>query len=131
MARGEVGSPAVAQRLDEMFLTITELPVDTLLEQEFLASEAARFNDLVSARSVRLDFVDQGVPGVLWLALIVGAIVTIGFATIFGLRSTRLAHRDHRQPCHDDRRACCSSRSPSATSTRARWLFSPIRLSGC
>ena len=90
MARGDSSSPAVTQRLDEMFLTITDLPVDTLLEQEFLASEAARFNDLVSARSTRLDFVDQGVPGVLWLALIVGAIVTIGFATIFGLRSTRL-----------------------------------------
>jgi hypothetical protein len=90
MARGDSSSPAVTQRLDEMFLTITDLPVDTLLEQGFLASEAARFNDLVSARSVRLDYVDQTVPGVLWLALIVGAIVTIGFATIFGLRSTRL-----------------------------------------
>ena len=31
----------------------------------------------------RLDYVEQGVPTVLWIALIVGAIVTIGFATLF------------------------------------------------
>jgi hypothetical protein len=30
------------------------------------------------------------VPAVLWIALIVGAAVTIGFAMIFGMRSTLL-----------------------------------------
>jgi hypothetical protein len=52
--------------------------------------EADRFNDLVTARSARLDFVDQGVPAVLWVALVVGAAVTIGFTMIFGLRSELL-----------------------------------------
>jgi hypothetical protein len=59
-------------------------------QQAYLGVEADRFNDLVTARSHRLDFVEQGVPGVLWTALIIGALVTIGFAMIFGLRSTLL-----------------------------------------
>jgi hypothetical protein len=59
-------------------------------QQEFVGAEAVRFNDLVSARSERLDYVDQGVASVLWFALLVGAIVIIGFATIFGLRSAAL-----------------------------------------
>jgi len=53
-------------------------------QQAYLGVEADRFNDLVTARSHRLDFVEQGVPGVLWTALIIGALVTIGFAMIFG-----------------------------------------------
>ena len=32
----------------------------------------------------------QGLPGVLWIALVFGGVVTIGFAMIFGLRSTAL-----------------------------------------
>ena len=56
-----------------------------------MGAESERFNDLVTARSSRLDFVEQqGLPGVLWTALIVGAIVTIGFAMIFALSSPLL-----------------------------------------
>jgi Protein of unknown function (DUF4239) len=90
MAEGQAGHPAVAQVLDEMALHLAALPATTPTQQEFVGAEAARFNDLVSSRSQRLDYVDQGVSGMLWLALIVGAVVTIGFATIFGLRSAAL-----------------------------------------
>ena len=90
MAEGHAGHPAVAQALDEMALHLAALPAATPTQQEFVGAEAGRFNDLVGARSERLDYVDQGVSGVLWLALVVGAVVTIGFATIFGLRSAAL-----------------------------------------
>jgi hypothetical protein len=87
MGDGHAGHPAVAQALDEMALHLAALPAATPTQQEFVGAEAGRFNDLVGARSERLDYVDQGVSSVLWLALVVGAVVTIGFATIFGLRS--------------------------------------------
>jgi Protein of unknown function (DUF4239) len=90
MKHGVSGDPAVAQILDEMSEHLTQLPATTPSQQEYIGAEAARFNDLVSARSKRLDFVEQGVPGVLWTALVVGAVVTIGFATLFGLRSVGL-----------------------------------------
>jgi hypothetical protein len=90
MAHGQAGSPAVARILDEMSEHLTQLPATTPVQQEYVGAEAARFNDLVSARSRRLDYVESGVPTVLWVALVVGALVTVGFATIFGLRSVGL-----------------------------------------
>ena len=90
MERGHSDDPGVARILDEMSGHLTQLPVTTPAQQEYVGAEAARFNDLVSARSRRLDYVDSGVPTVLWIALAVGAVVTIGFATIFGLRSVGL-----------------------------------------
>jgi Protein of unknown function (DUF4239) len=90
MAQGETSDPAVVQTLDEMSLHLTQLPTATPSQQEFVGGEIARFNDLVAARSERLDYVEKGVPDVLWIALVVGAAVTIGFATLFGLRSTGL-----------------------------------------
>jgi hypothetical protein len=90
MARGEPGSPEVAHIFDETSQLLANLPTDTPGQQQYQGVEADRFNDLVAARSERLDFVEQGVPAVLWIALVVGAVVTIGFAMIFGMRSTVL-----------------------------------------
>ena len=90
MARGEPGSPETARVLDETSEYLATLVTTTPDELQYKGIEADRFNDLVTARSARLDFVDQGVPAVLWVALVVGAAVTIGFTMIFGLRSALL-----------------------------------------
>ena len=90
MADGHAGDPAVARVLDEMTVHLASLPATTPTQQAFVAAEVERLNDMVSARSERLDFVGQGVSNVLWIALFLGAVVTIGFAMIFGLRNTAL-----------------------------------------
>jgi hypothetical protein len=53
------------------------------------AIEAA--NQLDDARRERIEQSSEGVPSLLWAALILGAIVTIGFAYFFGMKST-IAH---------------------------------------
>jgi hypothetical protein len=90
MAKGEPGSPEAARVVDEISEHLATIPATTQDELQYKGIEADRFNDLVTARSARLDFTDQGVPGVLWAAIIVGAVVTIGFVMIFGLRSALL-----------------------------------------
>jgi len=90
MADGQPGSPEVNRVLDDMSQSLAALPATTPIQQEYVGAEADRFNQLVGFRSQRLDYVETGVPGVLWIALGVGAVVTIGFAMIFGLRSTML-----------------------------------------
>ncbi|MDD7963877.1 bestrophin-like domain [Actinomycetospora lemnae] len=90
MSRGEAGHPAVVAVLDRIADHLAALPVDTPARQEYLGVEADRFAEVVSFRSQRLDFVGQGLPGVLWIALVLGAAVTIGFGLVFGLRSTAL-----------------------------------------
>ena len=90
MNRGEHGDPVVAQTLDRMAEHVASLPTDTPIREAFVAVEADRFSDVVSSRSQRLDFVGEGLPGVLWVALVFGALITVGFAMIFGLQSTAL-----------------------------------------
>ncbi|MEJ2863938.1 bestrophin-like domain [Actinomycetospora flava] len=90
MGRGEAGHQAVAVVLDRTAEHLAALPADTPVREQYIAVEADRFAELVSFRSQRLDFVGQGLPGVLWVALVLGAVVTIAFGMIFGLRSTAL-----------------------------------------
>jgi hypothetical protein len=90
MSRGVPGAPPVDAILDRTAAHLAALPTDTPIQQQYVAVEADRFAEVVSYRSQRLDFVGQGLPGVLWIALVLGALVTIGFGMIFGLRSTAL-----------------------------------------
>lgn len=90
MGRGEPGHPAVGAVLDRIADHLAALPADTPIREQYVAVEADRFAEVVSYRSQRLDFVGQGLPGVLWIALVLGAVVTIGFGMIFGLHSTPL-----------------------------------------
>lgn len=90
MAEGRPGDPRVGALLDQMAAEISHVPVTTATQQEFVGAEAERLSQLVSLRSQRLDYVTRGIPGVLWFALIVGGLVTIGFAMMFGIERAAL-----------------------------------------
>jgi hypothetical protein len=45
-------------------------------------------DQLGAARRQRLNQAADGIPGLLWTALIMGGIITIGFAFLFGMKST-------------------------------------------
>ncbi|MGY1644428.1 DUF4239 domain-containing protein [Geodermatophilus sp. SYSU D00703] len=90
MREGEPGDPRLGDVLDGMTSAIAAAPAATPAQQEFVGAEAERLAQLVSLRSQRLDYVERTIPAVLWIALIVGAVVTIGFALLFGLRRAAL-----------------------------------------
>ncbi|MFF7634130.1 hypothetical protein ACFZB9_13380 [Kitasatospora sp. NPDC008050] len=61
-------------------------------QQQVLYEHAvSHMEDLASQRRARLNEVDDEVPTLLWVALIVGAVLTVGFTFLFGLPNT-LAH---------------------------------------
>jgi hypothetical protein len=90
MARARPGDPRVGDILDQMSGAISRTRVTTPAQQEFVGAEVERLSELVRLRSQRLDYVNQGIPGVLWIALIVGGLVTVGFALLFGLERAAL-----------------------------------------
>ena len=49
-----------------------------------MGAEADRLSELVTLRSQRLDHADRGIPAVLWMAPVVGDVVTVGCAPLFG-----------------------------------------------
>ena len=126
MADGQPGDPQVAAVLDDFSANLTALPATNPTQQQYVAVEADRFNDLVTARSRRLDFVAQGVPAVLWAALGVGAAVTIGFTLIFGISST-LLHSLMTASLIALIGCFCSSRSRSITPSPATSRSHPPR----
>ena len=60
-------------------------------EQLVVHSESIRaYNSLIDLRRQRQEALNGGVPGVLWLVVLLGAIVTIGFSYCFVVASYRL-----------------------------------------
>jgi hypothetical protein len=90
MAEGLPGDPEAGDILGEMAAVLADAPITAPAHEAFVGAEVERLNELVSLRSQRLDFVRSGIPGVLWVALIVGAVVTIGFAMLFGVQNAVL-----------------------------------------
>jgi hypothetical protein len=90
MADGRTTSPQVVDVLDRMAATIARAQPAGPAGPAFIEADVRNVDALVSLRSQRLDFVDQGLPGVLWTALWIGGALTVGFGMIFGVRRTGL-----------------------------------------
>lgn len=60
-------------------------------EQVLYEHAVSHVEALASNRRARLNLVDEEVPALLWIALVLGGLVTIGFTFLFGL-SNNVAH---------------------------------------
>ena len=87
MAQGKV-SPKAWDLLDEMRGSIQGLDPSTDAQQVLYDQGLERVHDLSDARGERLLEVKEGVPGILWVVLLVGGVVTVGFTYLFGLDNT-------------------------------------------
>jgi hypothetical protein len=87
MVRGD-SSPRAWALLDEIRLTVQNLNPDTEAGQVLYDQALERVHDLADARRDRLVEAQQGIPGILWVVLVTGAIITICFTYLFGLDDT-------------------------------------------
>jgi hypothetical protein len=78
--------------IDDMRATLQEFEPSTVAEQELYAEGLDRISRFGDARRMRIVAAQEGIPGVLWAVLVFGAVVTVGFTYLFGLRNTG-AHR--------------------------------------
>jgi len=85
---GGGSSPRAWELMDEIRLTIQNMNPDTEAEQVLYDQGLERVYDLADARRDRLLDAREGIPPILWVVLVVGAIVTVGFTYLFGLDDT-------------------------------------------
>ena len=92
MAQGR-SSPEAWDTLDELRGAILGLKPTTNAKQ--LGYEQMRYeeilvqlHDLGNARRERLLAAEQGLPPILWIVLILGGVITVGFTYLFGLENT-------------------------------------------
>ena len=87
MAHGE-SSPRAWALIDEIRLIIQNQDPDTDAEQVLYQQGLEHLHDLGDARTDRLVESREGIPLILWVVLVVGAVVTVGFTYLFGMDST-------------------------------------------
>jgi hypothetical protein len=87
MAQGKA-SPKAWDLLDEMRGSIQGLDPSTDAQQVLYDQGLERVHDLSDARGERLLEAKEGIPGILWVVLLVGGVVTVGFTYLFGLEHT-------------------------------------------
>jgi hypothetical protein len=89
---GERGTPEGWDLIDDMRATLQEVQPSTEAESQLYAEGLDEIQRLGDARRMRLVQAEEGMPGVLWVVLVFGAVVTVGFTYLFGLRNS-WAHR--------------------------------------
>ncbi|WP_423066598.1 DUF4239 domain-containing protein [Devosia sp. CN2-171] len=88
MERGEENA-GTTRTLDSLYATVLALQPANDRESAVLEAMLTQLNILTEARRARLVATVGIVPGVLWVVLFGGAVVTIGFTFFFGARSVR------------------------------------------
>jgi protein-S-isoprenylcysteine O-methyltransferase Ste14 len=78
--------------IDDIRATVQGYEPRTVAGQELYAEGLDQVQRLADARRTRLVQAEESIPAVLWVVLVVGGVVTVGFTYLFGLEST-WAHR--------------------------------------
>jgi hypothetical protein len=78
--------------LDDIRATLQEVEPRSASGQELYAEGLDQVQRLADARRTRLVAAEEGIPAVLWVVLVVGGMMVVGFAYLFGLENT-WAHR--------------------------------------
>jgi protein-S-isoprenylcysteine O-methyltransferase Ste14 len=74
--------------IDDIRATLQEGDPRTAAEQELYAEGLDQVQRLADARRTRLVQAEESIPSVLWVVLIIGGLVAVGFTFLFGLDNT-------------------------------------------
>jgi len=86
MAQGKA-SPKAWAILDDIRDSIQRLDPNTDAQQVLYNQGLERVHQLADDRRERLLEAQEGIPGILWVVLVVGGVVVVGFTYLFGLEN--------------------------------------------
>jgi hypothetical protein len=86
----EKSSPRAWALLDDIRASLQNFDPSTQGQQVLYEQSLERMRDLADARRDRLLDAEQGLPTILWVVLIAGGIIVVGFTYLFGLDSTAI-----------------------------------------
>ena len=90
MERGQT-SPRADSLIRQLRSKILEFDPHTKGGQVLYEHGLTQLHDAANARRTRLLEVREGIPGLLWVVLVLGGVITVSFTYLFGLQSN-LAH---------------------------------------
>lgn len=83
-------SEAVFGLISDMFATLGGVTTTNSTQETFLADALVRLNQVAQDRANRITQAEEGQVSILWAAIILGGVVTVGFALLFGVSDERL-----------------------------------------
>jgi hypothetical protein len=83
-------SRAAFDLVGEMFATLGGVSTTTPTEETFLADALVRLNGVAEDRAQRISVAEEEPVSILWVAIILGGVLTVGFALLFGVANERL-----------------------------------------
>ena len=86
----EKSSPRAWDLLDDIRFSLQNFNPSTPQEQVLYEQGLERMHDLADARRDRLLEAEHGLPVILWVVLITGGTIVVGFTYLFGLDSTAI-----------------------------------------
>lgn len=87
MREGE-SSPRAWATIDEIRLTLEGVEPRTRVDELLYQQSLERVHDLNDARRARLVDTEEGLPAILWVVLLVGGLIVVGFTYLFGLENS-------------------------------------------
>jgi Protein of unknown function (DUF4239) len=83
-------SPHAWALMDQLRQSLQNAEPSTSAEQVIYDHGLARAHELADARRLRLFEANTRIPTILWVILLAGGVITVGFTYLFGLTSTRV-----------------------------------------
>ncbi len=78
-------SPRVGTLLDELRRSVQDLKPHTDAEDALYAESLTELDELEASRELRILAVNEGIPYIVWIVLVVGGVLTVAFTYIFGI----------------------------------------------
>jgi hypothetical protein len=89
MSRGRV-SPHAEQVVQQLAEAVRDLDPKTDFQNALYTDALGRLDVLRENRALRLTEVREGIPSVVWVVMVAGAVITVGFTYLFAMRSFKL-----------------------------------------
>jgi hypothetical protein len=89
MGKGQI-SPHAEQRARQLARAVRELSPKTTVQSALYADALGRVDVMRENRGLRTIEVREGIPSVIWVVMVSGALITVGFTYLFAMRSFKL-----------------------------------------
>ena len=85
MAAHQEGDPQINRNLNAMWSAVRRLPASTGAERDFVTRANQDLSTATQARDTRIEDTSRTLPTTLWIVLLVGGALTVGFTYFFGV----------------------------------------------
>ena len=90
LMRNGRSSPRIGTLLTELRRSVQDYEPQTDAQDALYAAALAAVDELEDNREFRLVALNEGIPYIVWVVVVVGGVLTVGFTYLFGMESVRL-----------------------------------------